>query len=213
MAEKYYAVKAGRNTGIFNSWEECKESINGYSGALYKSFKNINDAYEYMGWDRNAGPAPDINAVVTDGFGDLLIVNDDKTAIAYVDGSYNADTGFFSYGVVLFTGGNELHFSDKSNDAGLASMRNVAGEIHGSMAAMKYAVSHNCTSLTIFHDYEGVAKWCLGEWKTNKPGTIAYKNYYDSIKNQVNIQFVKVKGHSGDKYNDLADELAKAEIF
>ncbi|HAX73386.1 MAG TPA: hypothetical protein DCY20_07670, partial [Firmicutes bacterium] len=24
----------------------------------------------------------------------------------------------------------------------------------------------------------------------------------------VNVQFVKVKGHSGDKYNDLADALA-----
>ncbi|MFR1027971.1 MAG: hypothetical protein ACLSD6_01320 [Clostridium sp.] len=27
------------------------------------------------------------------------------------------------------------------------------------------------------------------------------------------IHFQKVKGHSGDEYNDLADELAKSVIF
>ena len=55
----------------------------------------------------------------------------------------------------------------------------------------------------------GIAKWCTGEWKTNKDGTIAYKKFYDKIRKKVDITFEKVKGHSGDKYNDLADKLAK----
>ncbi|MDU5459605.1 MAG: cysteine peptidase family C39 domain-containing protein, partial [Streptococcus mitis] len=29
--------------------------------------------------------------------------------------------------------------------------------------------------------------------KTNKEGTIAYKNFYDSIKNKLNVKFTKVK--------------------
>ena len=33
---------------------------------------------------------------------------------------------------------------------------------------------------------------------------------YEQAKKKVNITFEKVKGHSGDKYNDLADSLAKA---
>ena len=49
-------------------------------------------------------------------------------------------------------------------------------------------------------------------WKTNKSGTIAYKEYFDSIKDSVNVRFHKVKGHSGDKYNDMADELAKEAL-
>ena len=32
------------------------------------------------------------------------------------------------------------------------------------------------------------------------------------IKKYVDIKFVKVKGHSGDKYNDLADKLAKEAL-
>lgn len=45
MAKKYYAVKVGEKTGIYETWEECKANVDGYPGALYKSFKNISDAY------------------------------------------------------------------------------------------------------------------------------------------------------------------------
>ena len=51
MAKKYYAVKVGLSTGIFETWEECEASVKGYPGALYKSFKSKSEAYEYMGWD------------------------------------------------------------------------------------------------------------------------------------------------------------------
>ena len=88
-------------------------------------------------------------------------------------------------------------------------MRNVAGEIMGAKAAMEYALQQGIKSLIIYHDYEGIAKWCLNEWKTNKEGTKKYKEFYDSIKDKIQIQFVKVKGHSNDKYNDMADRLAK----
>ena len=64
----------------------------------------------------------------------------------------------------------------------MASMRNVAGEIYGSMAAMKYALEKGIKKLSIYYDYMGIAKWCTGEWKTNKDGTIAYKKYYDKIR-------------------------------
>lgn len=36
--KKYYAVVSGRTTGIFNNWEDCNNSIKGFSGATYKSF-------------------------------------------------------------------------------------------------------------------------------------------------------------------------------
>ena len=60
--------------------------------------------------------------------------------------------------------------------------------------------------------YQGIEKWCTGDWKTTKPGTTKYKEYYDSIKARLDVRFVKVKGHSGDKYNDRADKLAKTAL-
>lgn len=220
MAKKYYAVKVGMTTGIFETWEECKTSVDGYPGALYKSFKNISDAYAYLGMDGeqlsffNFNNNDTVSTLSTKRETEITPTSDtplstDKKAVAYVDGSFNTVTNVFGYGVVIFHNGEEIHLSNSYNDEEMASMRNVAGEICGSMAAMKYAAAHNIKELSIYYDYMGIAKWCTGEWKTNKSGTIAYKKYYDKIKRKIHVTFHKVKGHSGDKYNDLADKLAK----
>lgn len=37
--KKYYAIKKGRQTGIFTSWDETKSLVSGFNGAIYKSFK------------------------------------------------------------------------------------------------------------------------------------------------------------------------------
>ena len=38
MAKKYYAVRAGRKTGIFETWDECRAQTTGFKGASFKSF-------------------------------------------------------------------------------------------------------------------------------------------------------------------------------
>ncbi|MEN1967843.1 ribonuclease H family protein [Lentibacillus sp. N15] len=193
MAKKFYAVKKGKKTGIFTSWDECKRNVLGVSGAVYKSFTNKSDAENFLqGTNGKTNEAPSKSEVV-----------------AYVDGSFNKVTSEFSCGAVVFFQGKEHHFSEKFNDPELAAMRNVAGEIKGSEKAMAFAAENGAKSLAIYHDYEGIAKWCTGEWQAKKEGTIAYKRYYDAMAKRMDITFVKVKGHSGDTYNDLADELAK----
>ena len=194
MPQKYYAVRKGKKTGIFNTWDECKKNVDGFSGAQYKSFKTKEEALAYIG-DGNEVKIDNTNGV-----------------IAYVDGSYNIATKEFSYGMVILKDSKEYTFNKKFDDKDLASMRNVAGEIKGAQAAMAYAVEEGLKEITIYYDYAGIAFWCLGDWKANKEGTIAYKEYYDSIKELVKVNFVKVKGHSGDKYNDMADALAKEAL-
>ena len=196
MAEKYYAVKKGLKTGIFRTWDECKASVNGYSGAVYKSFQSEEEARSFLG----------LNGQKEEGVQNPCCVE------IYVDGSYNSATGEFSYGMVVLLGGQEETYSQSFRDEELATMRNVAGEIKGAEAAMQYALDHGIREIAIYHDYEGIAKWCLGEWKTNKEGTKAYKAFYDKAKSRVKIRFVKVAGHSGNKYNDMADELAKEAL-
>lgn len=88
-------------------------------------------------------------------------------------------------------------------------MRNVAGEIKGAEFVMSFCLKNGIDKVSIYYDYEGISAWAEGRWKTNKHGTIAYKEFYNEIKSKLNVQFVKVKGHSGDTYNDMADRLAK----
>lgn len=206
MADKYYAVKTGLKTGIFRTWEECRASVSGYSGAVYKSFKTLQEARDYLGIDSMEDEGQyhgEPEKTAEEGSACLRI---------YVDGSYNSATEEFSYGMVVLSGDQEEKYSRRFQDSDLASMRNVAGEIKGAEAAMQYALDHGIREIAIYHDYEGIARWCLGEWKTNKEGTQAYKAFYDKACEQVKINFVKVTGHSNDRYNDMADELAKEAL-
>ena len=47
MAKKFYAVKKGVKPGIYESWNDCQSQINGYSGAVYKSFTTYDEAIKY----------------------------------------------------------------------------------------------------------------------------------------------------------------------
>lgn len=46
--QKVYAVRVGRQVGIFDNWDDCRASVNGFSQAEYKSFYDIADAFAYM---------------------------------------------------------------------------------------------------------------------------------------------------------------------
>lgn len=212
LSGKYYAVRKGRKEGIFHTWEECKNQVHGFAGAEYKSFKNRDEAENYLNRGNQKNEVEQNADSLKENIYADLNRQDKDTIIAYVDGSYNGSDREFSYGMVILDGGEEYKFSKKIEDRNLAQMNNVAGEIAGAMAAMEYAVTHDKKKVIIYHDYEGIAKWCMGEWKTNKEGTIAYKKYYDEIRKKIEVEFVKVKGHSNDKYNDMADELAKQAL-
>jgi len=51
--KKYYVVWEGRKTGVFKSWEACKESVHGYKGAKYKSFRSMKLAKKAYSEDYN----------------------------------------------------------------------------------------------------------------------------------------------------------------
>jgi ribonuclease HI len=219
MAKKYYAVRQGKQTGIFETWEDCKKQVTGYSCADFKSFQTREEAEIYMGFhEKKQGFSEDKSAGNTTAESDskecrsAAKAGTDHPVEIYVDGSYDKTTETFSYGMVVLTGTEELCFSQKIEDKELAKMHNVAGEIKGAEAAMQYAADNGIPSIIIYHDYEGIAKWCTGAWKANKTGTQAYKAFYDTMKKTIAIQFLKVTGHSNNKYNDMADELAKKAL-
>lgn len=191
----FYAVKKGRNIGIYNSWEDCKREVKGFSGAEYKKFKTYEEAKAFMeeeSTDKN--PSIDLNQ---------------DTAIAYIDGSFDLETHTFGFGAVIFYKGEKITFSQRYEDAELSNMRNVAGEIKGAEEVMKWALENNVKKLIVYYDYMGIENWALGKWKTTKAGTKAYKEFYDTIKDKLNVNFIKVKAHSGDEFNEEADKLAK----
>ena len=190
---KYYAVKKGRQTGVFLTWEECSQQVKGFKGAIFKSFSSHQEAMDFL----NDTPKP---------------INQDGV-IAYVDGSYNVKTREYGYGCVIIHGQSIVEqINGKGSDPDYVSMRNVAGEIIASEMAIRYAIEHHYPLICIYYDYEGIEKWANGMWKANKQGTQAYQKFIKESRQQINIQFVKVLAHSGDVYNDVADKLAKKAV-
>lgn len=187
---KYYAVKKGRNPGIYTSWDSCLKEVKGFSGAVYKSFKTKEDAINFMEDTEKK------------------IEVDEDTVIAYVDGSFNLPEKIYGAGVVLIKDGNEECFKKSYSDS-FYTHRNVAGEVKASELAINLAIEKGYKKIIIYHDYQGIKSWADGDWKTNNELTKSYKAFVDRKREEIQIGFVKVKGHSNDKYNDLADRLAK----
>lgn len=188
---KYYAVRIGRNPGIYHTWDECKRETMGFKGASFKKFYTREDAEAF------------INEVEEE----KKESAEKDELVVYVDGSYRNKDKSHSYGVYMFNDEEEYTYSKrffKDSD-----MRNVSGEIKGAMRAMEEAVKLGKKKIYLHYDYEGIRSWALGFWKTNKEGTIYYKNFYDSIKDKLEVKFIKVEAHSGVKYNELVDQLAK----
>lgn len=190
---KYYAVKKGRQTGIFSTWEECQAMVSGFKGAQYKSFASMQEAKNYLN---------DETPVFVEG-----------GLIAYVDGSYNQKTREYGYGCVLIDGQQViLKVNGKGSHPDYVGMRNVAGEIAGAHQAISYAIEHQYPMICIYYDYEGIEKWANHIWKANKAGTKAYQDFIHESRQKIDIYFMKVLAHSGDLYNEMADQLAKKAV-
>ena len=61
----------------------------------------------------------------------------------------------------------------------------------------------------LHYDYTGIRHWALKEWKANNNLTREYRDYFDTIKDKIEVVFIKVDAHTGVKYNEMVDKLAK----
>lgn len=203
---KYYAVYRGKSGApkIFTSWDECKKEVIGFKGAIYKSFTTEQEAVNFISINSQGKTARKDDA---EG------IEDEKGLFIYVDGSFAVDKGNFSYGLVAVNDGEIIH-EDKGQgfDKEAIALRNVSGEVLGAKMAVEFALENNFKEVTIAYDYQGVESWALGTWKRNNRITSEYNEYMQNKMKEIKVKFKKIKGHSGHKYNDLADKLAKEAL-
>ncbi|MDR0545328.1 MAG: ribonuclease H family protein [Mycoplasmataceae bacterium] len=195
MKKTFYAVRIGRNPGIYESWLECEQQIKGFAGAMFKSFATIEEAQAFM-----HGISKEVDVK------DMLEI--------YCDGSYAKERPeFATYGVVIVKN-NEviMKFNGVVDDH--YNSNNITGEVFGVLKALKWVIKNNFKKIVIYHDYIGLSAWYDKSFTAN---TNIAKYYLENINklvkdNELHINFIKVKGHSDNKWNDMADLLAKQAL-
>ena len=205
---KFYAVARGKSgkAQILNTWDSCKKEVIGAKGAIYKSFESRVDAVNFI---RLHGINFEENTSKTNEIKEHQITR----LMVYVDGSFKVDKNNYSYGLVVVEDDKVLYEDNGVGyDSEAIALRNVSGEVMGARKAVEYAIRNDFKEINIFFDYQGIESWAIGTWKRNNNITKKYHEFMKDKMKEIKINFKKVKGHSGNKFNDLADKLAKEAL-
>jgi len=190
--KKFYAVKGTVDPVILDSWPQCQRRVHGVKGAVFKGFATRAEA---EAWLEGGGTATEH-------------VDADEVLI-YVDGSFSPGASRHAgWGFVVVKGDNEVH-AESGATAEPALSRNVDGELEATIRAIEWCCARGQKAV-VCHDYEGVGRWALGEWKAS---SAVARRYQERIAGKLDgIRFCKVSAHTGHRWNDRADELAKQGI-
>ena len=140
---KYYAVKVGRVPGVYDTWDLCKKQVDGFPGAIHKSFKTKDEARQF--W---LGIAPGITMIEIsdkDKIEDWVMTSQQKSEInkshedisfpilqkkiyfdnpyivdIYTDGSHQRQKGYLGIGAYCQYLGKEYKLSSKCDSVMLA---------------------------------------------------------------------------------------------
>ena len=190
---KYYAVKAGRQTGVFDNWGSCKEQIHGYRGAIFKGFETLEEAEAFLELSEEK-PI------------------DNTLPFAYIDGSYSQKNNMYGWGGFI-SNGEDIHIIHGTGNAkDYLKHRNITGEVRGAIDVIKYAIALGLPEINLYYDYSGIEQWASKTWKCKTALSKFYQQYYLSHKDRLKINFIHVKGHTGIDGNEIADILAKEAV-
>lgn len=137
----------------------------------------------------------------------------------YTDGSYNRKLApkMCGYGAVIVRDETPEHYvvdtiSGVYSDPEYVKLWNVGGEILAVLFALDYIMNEDEDKypdrIDIYYDYQGIEAWPTGKWKAKNEITAGYAKHMQDIGKRIPIYYHKVKGHSNDKLNDLADACA-----
>lgn len=228
MTQKFYAVRAGRTTGIFCTWADCRAQVEGFPGARYKSFLTEAEARAWLTeaqplsalFDRKktapvrrtprrkGGAAADAAPKET---------ADDALCHVYTDGSClrNPD-GPGGWAVCIVRPGEEM----ETLSGGDPSTTNNRMEMMAAIEALRHLPEGEAIVLSTDSQYlkNGITKWIFGwkrrGWKKANGSPVLNRELWQALDGLIagrSITFRWVKGHAGHKYNEICDMLARKE--
>ena len=226
MATKYYVVWAGRETGIFTSWDYTKKQVDKFPQAKYKSFKTKAEAEaafkrvpSYGGAAKKSSVSSKSTTPKIEKAGKNIDLSEFELSI-FTDGGCEPNPGKAGSGIAVYQN-SELtqlwyglyNANGTNNSAELNALHQAlliadkglkAGQSVQILSDSQYSI--NC-----------ITNWAYGwkakGWKRQKPGDIKNLDIiqqahalYDSLKEQLAIKHVAA--HVGIEGNELADRMS-----
>lgn len=150
--QKFYVVWEGHKTGVFDSWEECKEQTHGFPNAVFKSFLTRELAEKAFNSDSKEFVGVDIFEP-TLSKEELALIGDPIEESISVDGACNVVTGIVEYqGVDTKT--KKVLFKQGPFEGGTNNIGEFLAIVHG----LAYCKKKNI-NIPIYSDSKNAMSW------------------------------------------------------
>ena len=138
----------------------------------------------------------------------------------YTDGGCSGNPGKGGWAFVLLNNNDEI--KNSGNDS---YTTNNKMELTAVIRSLEYVIKskNQSSKINLYTDSQyvknGITNW-INNWKRNGWMTAAKKPVknkelwieLDDLKNSLNIEFKWVKGHAGNKYNEMCDSMVQVEL-
>ncbi|XP_021569905.1 ribonuclease H1 isoform X3 [Carlito syrichta] len=196
----FYAVRRGRRTGVFLTWDECRAQVDRFPAARFKKFATEDEAWAFVRNSTSPGGSE----------GDFVIVYTDGCCSS--NGRRRARAGIGVY----WGPGHPLNVGIRLP----GRQTNQRAEIHAACKAIEQAKAQNISKLVLYTDsmftINGITNWVQGwkknGWRTSTGKEVINKEDFvmlEKLTQGMDIQWMHVPGHSGFRGNEEADRLAR----
>ena len=139
-----------------------------------------------------------------------------KKTILYTDGSCSNNPGPGGWGCVIIENGKESYISGSESDT-----TNNRMEMSAAIFGIKTIIKKGIKEIELITDSTYVKNgitiwikdWKKSNWKNGKIKNVDLWQELDILNQTINITWKWTRGHSGNKHNEKADELARNAII
>lgn len=224
---KYYAVRIGRNPGVYTTWDACKSEIHRYPGGEFKSFSQLQQAKDWLEKrEEQEETKYSLKSEERDYSGKQIVDDEEDVIHVFTDGAcsnngkHNAKAGLGVY----FGEDDPRNFSgaifgkQTNNTAEVKAVIKAYKILEQEIKDGKRVNIYSDSSYTINAATTRGEKLEKGGWLEDIPNKNLVKKLYTLFKDRDNVKFFYVKAHTKlddwiSKGNEGADELARNGIL
>lgn len=211
---KYYAVRVGRDIGIYTSWKECEKQVKCYSGAEYKSFTCKKEAQK---WIDEGNESSEEEEEYSEEEEDIIKV--------YTDGACsNNGTPYAKAGIGVYFGeGDERNFAGRvrgkqtNNVAELKAVIKAFKILKKEINTGKKIILYTDSSYVIGSVGKRGEKLDRQGWTKDIPNKELVRRVFKLFEGKDNVEFRYIAAHTGlddpdSLGNEGADRLATSVL-